>query len=157
MRSESYERNDYPTTIGYLHVFFCFIYIVLVADIVLLSLHQNLDFPAVPMLDKLAALFYEPFSGDYDLDILEAIWPGPAILFALASFGVLHYGITAAKPVEPETSLMNQIIKFFRLVFYVCMTMLVTLILIRTSVMTYHDFTQPNREKIIFGIGRPKN
>jgi hypothetical protein len=156
MRDEFSEQNRSPHSLWYLHTFFCFIYIVLLADIVLLSLHQNGGFPSVTPVDRTASLFYDPFMGNFDLDILEGIWPGPAIIFALASFGFIHFGISTAKPVEPETSLMNRIILFFRLIFYCCMTLLVILIVIRTAVMTYHDFTQPNRREVIFGIGPPK-
>jgi hypothetical protein len=156
MIDEFPEHPGPPSSLRYLHTFFCFIYILLLTDIVLLSLHQNSGFPSVPVVDKIAGLFYEPFRGNFELDILEGIWPGPAIIFALASFGLIHFGISKAKPVEPETSLMNRIIIFFRLIFYCCMTLLVILIVIRTAVMTYRDFTEPNRRGVIFGIGPPK-
>ena len=156
MREEYTELNVPLTSLGYLHAFFCFIYTVLITDFVLLTLHQNSDFPAAPVLDKIASLFYDSFRGNYDLDILEGFWPGPAIIFALASFGFLHFAIARAKPVELEISVINQIIGFFRMVFYVCMTLLVILILIRTAVITYHDFTQPNPREIIWGVGPAK-
>jgi len=156
MRNGFPEQNVSPRSLWYLHTFFCFIYIVLLTDLVLLSLHLNGGFPSMPAVDRIASLFYDPFRGNSDLEILEGVWPGPAIIFALASFGFIHFGISKAKPVEPETSLMNRIIVFFRLIFYCCMTLLVILIVIRTAVMTYHDFTQPNQRSVIFGIGPPK-
>lgn len=141
-------QNTSPISMWYLHAFFSFIYILLLADLVL--------FPSMPMVDKIASLFYEPFRGNSDLDILEGFWPGPAIIFALPSYGLLHFGISTAQPVEPEGSLMNQILNFFRLIFYVCMTLLVILIVIRTAVMTYHDLTQPYPRGGFFGVGPPK-
>jgi hypothetical protein len=156
MRDDFPEQHVSPRSLWYLHAFFCFIYILLLMDIVLLSLHQNIGFPSVPVVDRIASLFYDPFRGNFDLDILEGVWPGPSIIFALASFGIIHFGISKARPVEPETSLMNRIIIFFRLIFYCCMTLLVILIVIRTAVMTYHDFTQPNSRGVIIGVPVPK-
>src|SRR6185295_9107698 len=135
--------------VGYLHVFFCFVYVVLIANIVVLSAHKSADFPAIPLLDRTARLFYDPFHGRFDVDILEGFWPGPATIFALASYGLLHFGISTAKPVEPEVSVMNSVISFFRLVFYVCMTLLLILIVFRTAIMTYHDLFQPRYPTIL--------
>ena len=117
MGEEYNGQNTSPIPMWYLHAFFSFIYIVLLADIVLLTLHLNSDLPSVPIVDKIASLFYEPFRGNSDLDIPEGFWPGPAIIFALLSFGLLHFGISTAKPGEPEASLMNHIVSFFRLIF----------------------------------------
>src|SRR5262245_58431490 len=109
MKDERLGRSP-TSSIAYLHVFFCFLYLVLLSNIVVLTLHQNSNFPPMPVLDRVASLFYDPFRGNIDLDILEGIWPGPAIIFALVSFALFHFGISRSRNVDPEGSVMNYVI-----------------------------------------------
>jgi hypothetical protein len=95
------------------------------------------------MGDKLARPLFEPFPGEHGIDFLEGFWDGPAVFFAIISFAILHYAIWSAKPAPGSYFAMNKVIGIFRLVFYLGLTSLVILMVIRTAIMTFHDLTRP--------------
>jgi len=149
-------QNTAKSSLLFLYVLFVLVYVVLFTDLVVLAGHFESSSVSLLILHRLSRLLYQPFRWRGGIDFLEGAWDGPAIVFALASLGLLHYGITAAISVESSMPLMNKILNIFRLAFYVSLTLLVILIVVRMAVMTYHDITNPHRGEIIFGVSSTK-
>jgi len=141
--------NDQPSKrIAYgLHTTFVLIYLLLFMR-TSISLYEgpidiaHLPRNSVPMVffkricGTLLAPFWSvgfPFPWDYR-DLLT-----PALVIALLTYGLIHYGMFMSVSVEGGASLASKILNFCRAMFFLAGTLLVLLIVIRMGVLLYQD------------------
>ncbi len=141
---EQKDRASYTCPV-YVHILLGVVHLLLILKFVMLIPESSRHSLPDRIADQLALPLYDPFRGTYEEDILEGHWEAPAVIFAMVTFWILHYGIAKAVPAEMDGLMLRRVIDFFRLVFYVSLTLLVMLIVIRTALMLWNDIRRPYR------------
>ncbi len=63
------------------------------------------------------------------------------ILFALFGYALLHYGMFVKVPADRSASMINKILDFCRMLFFLAGTLLILLMVARMAVMLYQDLS----------------
>jgi hypothetical protein len=127
------------------HFVFGFIYLLLILRAAV-SHHQgpaNIftathDSLIVLAIKRVAGLIYSPFwlMLGYPTVGGEVV---TTILFALFGYAVLHCGMFVKLPADRSASMVNKILDFCRMLFFLAGTLLILLMVARMGVMLYQD------------------
>ena len=138
---------------------FGFIYLLLILRAAV-SLHQgsaNILSPTrdsliVLAIKRVAGLIYSPFwlMLGYPTVGGEVV---TTILFALFGYALLHFGMFVKVPADRSTSMMNKILDFCRMLFFLAGTLLILLMVARMGVMLYQDLSF---DRLVIGVPAKK-
>ena len=128
------------------HIIFVVIYLLLIirfgvsfyeGPIDLLRLPNN-SLPTL-IVKRICGVLYAPFFGlllfspDSNADLVVAI------VFAILSYALIHYGMSMNVSIERSGVMMNKVLAFCRAIFFLAGTLLILLIIARMGVMLYQD------------------
>ena len=108
--------------------------------------------PVVVIVKRVSGILYQPFFWVFvpasvgNADLIEAI------VFAIAFYALIHYGMLMNVPNHGSVSMADKILKMCRAIFFLAGTLLLLLIVARMSVMLYQDI---HLGRLQFGIASP--
>ena len=142
-----------------LHSAFSLIYLLLIVRAGI-SLYEgpinlsNLPHNSLPalLIKRICGILYAPFFAVFmPVDMDSEGWFIATIIFAVMGYALIHYGMFLRVD-DGDASMLDNILKFCRAVFFLAGTLFLLLIVARMSVLLYQDIAYG---RIQIGIGAP--
>lgn len=126
-------------TEDFLYVSYYLIFILLILELFILLTLPPFDLRNIPQypshivfINNFSSIIYAPFGR---FDSLESI------IFALIGYGIFYYGTFIEIADERKELIMNKILDYCRVVFFLAGTLLLLLVIARMGIMIYQDLT----------------
>jgi hypothetical protein len=154
MQIEESEQITIARIVPYL---FVAIYAILIARVLLSFFAESSSLWLVVFFKRISDFVCAPFwavlyttSWDRESGFMSGV------ISASVCYGLIHYALANAVPVDSTSSIMNKVLNLFRLVFYIGAILLILMIVIRMAVMTYQDVIDPFPRGIIYSVPAKK-